>query len=575
MLFCYSYAGIGMYSNSYISPNSADENVEYKETVTAQRTSGPRDIRESESETYVTSSSEISNGNDDELKSSAEPIILHRTTGIDDLTSYKNVADVLETNDVEYSGRRDGYYIQPSSTIKTEGENDAFNAFTNSGEVKGAPQGRSIPLLEPQEISPSATMAQNIVTPSLRPGQQGRQANPDIQDIITGIVKLLNGNVNVQANTAPAMARPLRPLSTRINNRGPPRITDVPVLPPDFDVPAPPLPPPPLSQMTPPVSTTRLPTPYPFDIPPQNTSPIKPFVSGVPLPEQIVPSGSNKRPGLYRPVTISPWNRPPHRRPPQRRPIPAYKPLPPVKISDESVSLTSEKPMEDIFTLDLGGQLQPSSSEEDITSEEDDDFTTMMNEDTTNNTSSTQTENIYENLTESSYTKIKNKEDSVDKISKEIENKMQTDQDNIKIQETSKDSSESKTEIFSTAATNATTLITTNVFLNSSSTTTDTIAPTKSSTIIPTSANTSLNNTEHLNSSIIGLEGIGEATPMLESSIQEVMQTLKEELLNPSSSSTPTPTEGLPTVVATSSKTTQESSDTASPNATHQGKYVF
>jgi len=38
------------------------------------------------------------------------------------------------------------------------------------------------------------------------PGQ--RQANPDIQDIITGIVKLLNGNVNVAANTA----RPLRPI---------------------------------------------------------------------------------------------------------------------------------------------------------------------------------------------------------------------------------------------------------------------------------------------------------------------------------------------------------------------------
>lgn len=35
-----------------------------------------------------------------------------------------------------------------------------------------------------------------------------RQANPDIQDIITGIVKLLNGNVNVAANTV----RPLRPI---------------------------------------------------------------------------------------------------------------------------------------------------------------------------------------------------------------------------------------------------------------------------------------------------------------------------------------------------------------------------
>lgn len=36
----------------------------------------------------------------------------------------------------------------------------------------------------------------------------------------------------------------MRPFSTRINNRGPPRIADVPALPPDFDVPA--MPPPPL-----------------------------------------------------------------------------------------------------------------------------------------------------------------------------------------------------------------------------------------------------------------------------------------------------------------------------------------
>lgn len=34
-----------------------------------------------------------------------------------------------------------------------------------------------------------------------------RQANPDIQDIITGIVKLLNGNVNVAVNTV----KPVRP----------------------------------------------------------------------------------------------------------------------------------------------------------------------------------------------------------------------------------------------------------------------------------------------------------------------------------------------------------------------------
>ena len=46
------------------------------------------------------------------------------------------------------------------------------------------------------------------VPPILQTAPPGRQANPDIQDIITGIVKLLNGNVNVAANTV----RPLRPI---------------------------------------------------------------------------------------------------------------------------------------------------------------------------------------------------------------------------------------------------------------------------------------------------------------------------------------------------------------------------
>lgn len=47
-----------------------------------------------------------------------------------------------------------------------------------------------------------------ILQTALPPAHGKRQANPDIQDIITGIVKLLNGNVNVAANTA----RPLRPI---------------------------------------------------------------------------------------------------------------------------------------------------------------------------------------------------------------------------------------------------------------------------------------------------------------------------------------------------------------------------
>lgn len=233
------------------------------------------------------------------------------------------------------------------------------------GEETGAPQARSVNLSEPETrppIQPTATTPPTTDSATSYGGgpetARQRQANPDIQDIITGIVKLLNGNVNVQANTAPigGAGRPPRPLSTRINNRGPPRITDVPPLPPDFDVPAPPLPPP-LKGQKPPVAPTRMPTPYPFDVPPQNTSPLKTYP---PYQEQIVSLGGNGRPAFYRPATSPPWRRHPDRRPaPQRRPVTNYKPYhqrPP----EDTISITSEGPLEDILTLDLGSELEPS-----------------------------------------------------------------------------------------------------------------------------------------------------------------------------------------------------------------------
>lgn len=145
---------------------------------------------------------------------------------------------------------------------------------------------------------------------------EARQSNnPDIQDIITGIVKLLNGNVNVHANTQGTR----RPLATRINNRGPPRINDAQV-PNDSEQ---------QQQLT---TQSTIPTksspPYPFDRGPEG--PIRPFLTGVPLPEQIVPSMQQN----YRPGFISqnrpPWQRP-RPRPPinaNRRPIPPYRPLP-------------------------------------------------------------------------------------------------------------------------------------------------------------------------------------------------------------------------------------------------------
>ncbi|XP_023288745.1 uncharacterized protein LOC105702468, partial [Orussus abietinus] len=238
---------------------------------------------------------------------------------IDDLTSSKHM-DHLEGNNIEV---RPGEYYR--SIVPTKSE-------TMSGEDQGAPQeknsstGPQHPLdlynRSPQHVRFLSTPRQSrqeipriysdhAPPPVLQTVSPGRQANPDIQDIITSIVNLLHGNVNVVANTA----RPLRPIQpTRINNRGPPRINDVPPLPPDFDTPG----------MNPPPPVDL---PYPFEKPPAPDRPsvnqlpperpVRPFLNGVPIPEQIIPQGNR------------PWNRP-HRPGATRRPIPPYKPLPPM-----------------------------------------------------------------------------------------------------------------------------------------------------------------------------------------------------------------------------------------------------
>lgn len=158
------------------------------------------------------------------------------------------------------------------------------------------------------------------------PQQPRQNANPDIQDIITGIVKLLNGNVNIHTNSQLQQQQQQlasrKPYPSRINNRGPPRISEAQPLPNDFD------------QIPPPISTHR-PGPYPFDRPNLDNNGgmpgiNRPFINGVPLPEQVVPSmQSNYRPGFIS-QNRPPWQRP-RPRPPipgHRRPIPPYKPIP-------------------------------------------------------------------------------------------------------------------------------------------------------------------------------------------------------------------------------------------------------
>lgn len=238
----------------------------------------------------------------------------------------------LDTNDVEAVDGRYFNYIQPTTTSKVV-ESD-FDEMTRSERMgkdltldpflsKGGP--RSLTSGSPPlNISPTNVLPMSpIATLTNHPRQN---PNPDIQDIITGIVKLLNGNVNVHANTQLQSSR--RPYTTRINNRGPPRISEAQPLPNDFE-------------QLPPTSTMR-PPPYPFDRP---DAPIRPFINGVPLPEQIVPSMQQN----YRPGFISqnrpPWQRP-RPRPPLtggRRPIPPYKPIPtmPEYRPEDDIQLTT------------------------------------------------------------------------------------------------------------------------------------------------------------------------------------------------------------------------------------------
>lgn len=261
--------------------------------------------------TDIIQSESDSDHNHIRIERSASPI-LHDISSKSSFEQQNKQFEQLESNDVESSGR---YFnlIQPTSTVKdgveigdmTKSERTGKDLPMDSFLAKGGP--RSITSGSP--ISPTSV---TLTSPTAIVTNHPRQSqNPDIQDIITGIVKLLNGNVNVHANTQPAQAS-RRPYTTRINNRGPPRISEAQPVPNEYE------------QQQPPTVTMR-PPPYPFDRPDT-----RPFINGVPLPEQIVPSMQQN----YRPGFISqnrpPWQRP-RPRPPitnNRRPVPPYKPIP-------------------------------------------------------------------------------------------------------------------------------------------------------------------------------------------------------------------------------------------------------
>ncbi|XP_075167091.1 calcium-binding EGF-like domain-containing protein pawn isoform X2 [Haematobia irritans] len=218
------------------------------------------------------------------------------------------------------SGRYFQYNIKPTSSFEHETENmettskirsgkaanlattaaSTTGPFLVNGDLRQPMSGSQTPLVNTSSVTSTAA----TVTASTHNSRQN--PNPDIQDIITGIVKLLNGNVNVHANTQGGR----RPTASRINNRGPPRISDVQPLPIDYE-----------GHKNQGPSSNR-PPPYPFD------RPERPFITGVPIPEQIVPV----RPGFV--SSRPPWHRNKPRPPITtsiggRRPIPQYKPIPP------------------------------------------------------------------------------------------------------------------------------------------------------------------------------------------------------------------------------------------------------
>lgn len=347
------------------------------------------------------------NENDDEhhhtiVVRSAAPILRssEKSQTFDNIVSLNKLEDIVESNDVKVHQNQYYKQIQPTKTQQQASAHKFIvpsivneeESVEGSGEARGVPRGRALTPKGPRSAQTATT--QTSAT-SLRYDTMGRQATPDIQDIITGLVKLLNGNVNVQANTQQANGRPLRPQNTRINNRGPPRISDVPPLPPDFDTPGPAGP----TQLMPPLPpqpSTKIPPPYPFDRPPSHLeqTPVRPFLNGVPLPEQIVPiTNQNYRPGFnngIRPQNPPPWQRPRPRPPPtNRRPnpnLPMFKPQPPLSDSVQThvdESFTTIPHVEEPVL-----QLKPGYVQEDINDQnltESEETTTIQNVEENNN----------------------------------------------------------------------------------------------------------------------------------------------------------------------------------------------
>lgn len=246
----------------------------------------------------------------------------------------------FDSNDVESAGR----YFSSINPTTTQGDAEKFRTgkeLMNEDSFLGE-RGRRAKSSPAQVLTPSS-VTPTEPTATQQPNNPRQNSNPDIQDIITGIVKLLNGNVNVHANNGGTR----RPNNNRINNRGPPRISEAQV--PGNELQD-------QNKNNQQSHSQQQPhSPYPFDRP---EGPLRPFLTGVPLPEQIVPSMQQNynRPGFVS-QNRPPWKRP-RPRPPinaNRRPIPPYRPIPTIpeyKPEEEQLlhqqnlsDLSNEKPV--------------------------------------------------------------------------------------------------------------------------------------------------------------------------------------------------------------------------------------
>lgn len=255
-------------------------------------------------------------------------------------------------------------------------------------------------------------------------------------------------------------------------------------------------------------------------------SPVRPFAGGssIPLSDQVIPG--SKRPGFYRPITIPPWNR---RRPPNRRPsIPTYKPLP--HFPSDMVSLTSEKPMEDILTLDLGSHLSTTGEEDVKVSELDIDRSNVTESMDSTTDIALETSEIDREIMD--FEKNKEKATKLEKYTSKTT--VVTPTFNT---ETSLETDVSSVEEKTTASETSSTVIKSSQEIIPSNS--------KSEEIIPTVVNS------FINESTLAVNTTEKTETILESSIQEIVQTLKDNALNSTSSLASTATEKLPDIANT------------------------